>query len=117
MAQIMLIDARTVGAFTAPALARFLGLHRRICEVSRHVMQTRITSVLRPLFLLLTVALLHVAGRSAWGMELSPAELQNPRCLTCHGRQTINGLSMEERRSMVSGEIPASAAQIGRAHV
>lgn len=43
--------------------------------------------------------------RSVHAVELSPAEVQNPRCLTCHAQDKITSLSPEERKMMVVGQV------------
>jgi cytochrome b subunit of formate dehydrogenase len=65
-----------------------------------------------PLLVLLVAGVLLTSGRSAWGFEPSPAELQNPRCLACHGQAHIATLTPEQRKSMVAGEAPATAARL-----
>ena len=50
--------------------------------------------------------LLGVMVRLAGGSELSPAELENPRCLNCHGQPHTGELTAQERRSMVDGAAP-----------
>ena len=55
------------------------------------------------MFVVLTTLFLLGPRSSALAIELSPAEVENPRCLTCHGKANIGEMTDEQRRVMVAG--------------
>ena len=54
------------------------------------------------------IGLLALAAGRLHALELSPAEVQNPRCLACHGQPHIGELGAAERKAMVAGEAPSA---------
>ncbi len=86
------------------------------CVQDRSALQPRIMlprirlGILRPFPLLLVTLLFLISAAPIWAIELSPADVQNPRCLTCHGRPDLGTKPAAERRTMVAGENPSAIA-------
>lgn len=53
-------------------------------------------------------ALLASWGGEARGAELTPAQIENRRCMNCHGQSRIGEYTPAERRSMVAATSPAA---------
>jgi cytochrome b subunit of formate dehydrogenase len=58
------------------------------------------------LLVMMVAALFLGLGRASRGDELTPAQLQNPRCLSCHGQANIATLPATQRQTMIAGEVP-----------
>jgi hypothetical protein len=67
-------------------------------------------AILWPLTVILLALLLLTSARATLAVELSPAELQNPRCLNCHGRPDMATMTAEQRKVMVAGDTPSATA-------
>jgi hypothetical protein len=61
---------------------------------------------------LFCVTLALLGSRSALAVEISDTELQNRRCLNCHGQSRIAQMSPEERASMVGAKNAAAQSSV-----